>query len=47
VSHQDRKTGTVSIVRWKLIKVCFRCVGELLAFRRLLADGLPSVKAVL
>lgn len=47
VSHQDRKTGTVSIVRWKLIKVCFRCVGELLAFRRLLADGLPSVKAAL
>lgn len=33
VSHEDRKTGTVSIVRWKLIRVCFRCVGELLRFR--------------
>ncbi len=37
VTHEDRKTGTVSIVRWKLIRVCFRCVGELLAFRGTLA----------
>jgi glycosyltransferase involved in cell wall biosynthesis len=37
VSHADRKTGKVSIVRWKLIKVCHRCVKELLAFRRILA----------
>ncbi len=47
VTHRDRRTGTVSIVRWKLIKVCFRCVGELLAFRRILAEGLPSVMAAL
>jgi dolichol-phosphate mannosyltransferase len=33
VTHRDRRTGTVSIVKWKLIKVCFRCVGELLKFR--------------
>jgi hypothetical protein len=38
VTHEDRKTGTVSIVRWKLIRVCFRCVGELLSFRRILAE---------
>lgn len=44
VSHEDRKTGTVSIVRWKLIRVCFRCVGELFAFRRILADNVPSLK---
>lgn len=44
VSHEDRKTGTVSIVRWKLIRVCFRCVGELFAFRRILADRLHTVK---
>lgn len=44
VSHEDRKTGTVSIVRWKLIRVCFRCVGELLAFRRILADNVPGLK---
>jgi hypothetical protein len=44
VSHEDRKTGTVSIVRWKLIRVCLRCVGELLRFRRILADNVPAVK---
>ena len=37
VRHRDRATGTVSIVRWKLIKICFRCVRELAAFRRILA----------
>jgi glycosyltransferase involved in cell wall biosynthesis len=37
VSHSDRKTGKVSIVHWKLIKVCHRSVKELLAFRRILA----------
>jgi glycosyltransferase involved in cell wall biosynthesis len=44
VSHEDRKTGTVSIVRWKLIRVCVRCVGELLGFRRILADNVPTLK---
>jgi glycosyltransferase involved in cell wall biosynthesis len=44
VTHEDRKTGTVSIVRWKLIRVCFRCVGELLRFRRILADNVPALK---
>lgn len=44
VSHEDRKTGTVSIVRWKLIRVCFRCVGELLRFRRILAENVPALK---
>jgi glycosyltransferase involved in cell wall biosynthesis len=37
VRHRDRTTGTVSIVRWKLIKICFRCVRELCAFRCILA----------
>lgn len=36
ISHEERKTGQVSIIRWKLIKICFRCAGELLHFRRLL-----------
>jgi len=44
VTHEDRKTGTVSIVRWKLIRVCFRCVGELLRFRRILAENVPALK---
>lgn len=33
VTHRDRRTGEVSIVRWKLIKICFRCVKELALFR--------------
>jgi dolichol-phosphate mannosyltransferase len=33
ITHQERKTGTVSIIRWKLIKICFRCVKELIIFR--------------
>lgn len=45
VAHEDRKTGTVSIVRWKLIRICFRCVAELFAFRRILANQLSSVRS--
>ena len=37
VTHMERKTGKVSILRWKLVKVCFRCVGELWGFRATLA----------
>lgn len=44
VSHEDRKTGSVSIVRWKLIRVCLRCVGELLGFRTILAKHVPTLK---
>ena len=33
IRHEDRKTGTVSILRWKLLKVCFRCARELFVFR--------------
>jgi dolichol-phosphate mannosyltransferase len=44
VSHEDRKTGTVSIVRWKLIRVCLRCVGELLRFRGILDHNVPTLK---
>ena len=32
ISHEERKTGRVSILRWKLIRVCLRCVGELVVF---------------
>ena len=40
IGHVERKTGTVSIVRWKLVKICFRCVSELWAFRNNLASSL-------
>lgn len=33
VGHQDRRTGTVSIRRWKLVKFCARGLRQLLAFR--------------
>jgi dolichol-phosphate mannosyltransferase len=32
ISHEDRKTGQVSIVKFKLIKVCFRTAKELFLF---------------
>mgnify|MGYP001321899673 CR=1 FL=1 len=47
VSHEDRKTGTVSIVRWKLIRVCFRCVGELWRFQQILNDHASRVKSAI
>lgn len=33
ISHEDRKTGQVSIMRLKLLKACFRCAKELFLFR--------------
>ena len=33
ISHKERKTGQISIVRWKLIKVCFKMVKDLILFR--------------
>jgi dolichol-phosphate mannosyltransferase len=33
ITHIERQTGTVSIVKWRLIKVCFRSAYELLRFR--------------
>jgi glycosyltransferase involved in cell wall biosynthesis len=44
VHHEERKTGTVSIVRWKLIKICFRCVRELVAFRWNLGTSLRRLR---
>jgi glycosyltransferase involved in cell wall biosynthesis len=33
VTHRERQSGSISIVRWKLIKVCLRTVKELIRFR--------------
>lgn len=33
VKHRERKTGTVSILRWKLVKVCFQCTWQLIKLR--------------
>lgn len=37
VRHKDRMTGTVSIVKWRLIKACARTARELVEFRRSLS----------
>ncbi|MBC8151418.1 MAG: glycosyltransferase family 2 protein [Bacteroidetes bacterium] len=33
ITHKERLTGTVSILRWKLLKVCFQSFSELAQFR--------------
>ena len=32
VTHKERETGQVSIIKWKLLKVCVRSAGELFSF---------------
>jgi glycosyltransferase involved in cell wall biosynthesis len=34
IVHEKRRTGQVSIIRWKLVKICWRCAAELFRFRR-------------
>ncbi|MBN8547765.1 MAG: glycosyltransferase family 2 protein [Deltaproteobacteria bacterium] len=45
ITHRERETGTVSIVRWRLIKACLRCVRELIDFRLALPSALKDIKA--
>lgn len=45
VFHRERETGTVSIVRWKLLKVCFRSAGELFRYRMAIGSKRPSLTA--
>lgn len=37
VGHLERKTGQVSIVKWRLIKACIKSFGDLMQFRTNLA----------
>ncbi len=46
VFHRERETGTVSIVRWKLIKVCLRSAKELLQFRLSIGGKRKTLTAV-
>jgi dolichol-phosphate mannosyltransferase len=46
VTHLRRMTGHVSIVRWKLIKVCFRCVKELFFFRLHLSSAMSTLEEI-
>lgn len=45
VHHEERKTGTVSILRLKLLKVCFRSAKELMTFRQSLPEKVKQISA--
>jgi glycosyltransferase involved in cell wall biosynthesis len=45
VTHKDRETGTVSIVKWNLWKVAIRSFMELLRFRLELNSKVKALKA--
>jgi dolichol-phosphate mannosyltransferase len=47
VSHKDRRTGTVSIVKWGLIKACLRSAKELAGFRLELGRAVAAVRSSL
>jgi hypothetical protein len=44
ITHRDRATGTVSIVRWRLIKACLRSARELALFRLSLGSALRTLR---
>lgn len=46
VIHKKRDTGTVSIIKWKLLKVCFRSAKELFNFSLSLNSILKKLKSL-
>jgi len=46
ITHKERLTGTVSILRWKLIKVCIQSFKELLRFRLDLNGKVKAIKGL-
>lgn len=46
ITHQERHTGTVSIMRWRLIKACLRSARELAVFRFRLAFMANRLKSL-
>ncbi len=44
VVHKERETGMVSIIKWKLLKVCLRTTRELMSFSLTLNNKLKSLK---
>jgi len=45
ITHKDRETGEVSIVKWNLWKVCIRSFKELLRFRLELNQHVKAIRA--
>ena len=46
ITHKERLTGTVSILRWKLIKVCIQSFKELLRFRLELNGKVKAIQGM-
>jgi glycosyltransferase involved in cell wall biosynthesis len=46
VTHRDRQTGSISIVRWKLIRVCLRTARELIRFRLNMSSAIRKLKSL-
>jgi len=44
ITHKERLTGTVSILKWKLLKVCIQSFGELAQFRLDLSSKVKALK---
>jgi dolichol-phosphate mannosyltransferase len=44
IVHKERMTGTVSILKWKLLKVCMQSFRELLQFRLELNSKVRAIK---
>jgi dolichol-phosphate mannosyltransferase len=47
IVHKDRETGQVSIIKFGLIKVCFRSLFEFIKFRISLPSRLTKIKNIL
>ncbi|MFD1139839.1 glycosyltransferase family 2 protein [Larkinella insperata] len=46
IVHKERQTGTVSILKWKLLKVCMQSFQELVEFRLALGSKVKALKTV-
>ena len=44
IQHKDRETGQVSIIKWRLIKVCIQSFNELWSFRQGIRNKAQSLK---
>jgi hypothetical protein len=44
ITHKERLTGTVSILKWKLLKVCIQSFKELAQFRLELSSKVKALK---
>ena len=44
ITHKERQTGTVSILKWKLLKVCMQSFNELARFRMDLGGKVKNLK---